>query len=149
MCKFLCWPNLDFTHNQAVGLRYVLWAAERNWPFSFHPCCAAWGGNRGGRGVGNEGVKVNLGKRKVFLQFCLCFSPSKSILISKKFNSFFQVKSVLHLTEIGKRSTCLYPDLQVFYILSPCPVEERKWESSQVGIWQLAKVNTPQSVTEE
>lgn len=56
---------------------------------SHAPSSALLGG--GGREVGNEGEKMKLGRkgwggRKVLLwfRFCLCFSPSISILIRKK-----------------------------------------------------------------
>lgn len=64
---------------------------NRNWPqalFHHHPC-AAHGGGEGGWGIGNEGMKLNLGKRLMrerCFNFCLCFSLSQPILTGNKLN---------------------------------------------------------------
>jgi len=49
--------------------------------------------------------------------------------------------SGLPVTVTGEQSHCLYlnPWAISSYFL-PCPIEEAKWESGFVGIWQVAKV---------
>jgi len=67
--------------------------ADPKSPFIITLCHSGWEG----RGAGNEGVKMSLGKRRGEEKFIFCFSPSKSILISNN-----QVESVLSMTVIGE-----------------------------------------------
>lgn len=143
MCKFLCWPNLDFTHNQTVGLRCTSMYREQQRGIDRSPPIhvVLLKGSRGDRGIRNEEVKVNLGKRKRSLILSLLLTIQ--IYFNRQETQFVFPSNT---TEISKWSTCLFLNLRVFV---SCALSCWGGGVRQQPGGQLAKVNPPQSLTEE
>lgn len=74
----------------------------------------------------------------------LGFLLFKSVSIANNLSSFSPSWICFPMTIIGKGSSCLYLGPQAFksyFLLLFCQGE---WENGWVGIWHLAKVNSPQ-----